>query len=235
MGGHQIEGDLGHRIRQRGYWQTEILPAQVKENRLKISRALIQLVHQQSVSLRGWDFPHVDLNTPPQIEIDSIGQDTEWEYFYELWRLFKSGKFLHLAGMRHDWGAPIQLSVFERETSASPLLGVGDVVFRLTEMVVFTSRFAEGLSMERVRVRVEVGGLQGRRLVIDARGRAGRFEARVATTRRPFLATIEVDPGATSAELRKRARACAHELYALFGFEISDAVLEDWQGKIGSW
>ncbi len=114
VGGHTLEGDLAHRILGRGYWLTEILPLQVKENRLKISPGLVQLVRQQSVSLRGWDFPHVDLNTRPQIEIDSIGQDTQWEHFHELWRLFKSGKFLHLAGMRHDWGAGVQLGVLER-------------------------------------------------------------------------------------------------------------------------
>jgi hypothetical protein len=236
VAGHQIEGDLGQRIRQRGYWQTEILPSQVKENRLKISRGLIPLVHQQSVALRGWDFPHVDLNTPPQIELDSIGQDTEWNHCHELWRLFKSGKLLHLAGMRHDWGAPIQLSVSERETSDSPLLGVGDVVFRFTEIVEFTARFANGLlSGEDAAARVEVGGLQGRRLVLDDPGRIAHSEARGATTRRPFLARIEVTPAATAGELRKRARQCAHEFYALFGFEIDDAVLEGWQGKIGSW
>jgi hypothetical protein len=232
----ESEDDLSQRIRQRGYWQTVILPSQIKEDRLKISRGLIPLLRQQAVDLRGWDFPHVDLNTPPQIESDSIGQDTEWDHFHELWRLFKSGKFLHLAGMRHDWGASIQLSLLETAVPGQPLIGVGDAIFRFTEIVEFGARFTEAfLSAEEAAICVEVGGLRGRRLVIDDPHRYGHRETFVATTRRPFMARIEVARGYATAMLRARARDCARELYALFGYEISEAVLQDWQGKIGSW
>jgi hypothetical protein len=178
----------------------------------------------------------VNLNTQPQIEVDSIGQDTEWEHFHELWRLLKSGKFIHLAGMRYDWGAMVQASAMEAHLGDSPLLGIGDAVFRFTEIATFASKYSNGmLDGEPLTALIEVGGLRGRRLFVDDSGRLADGQTHVATTKRPYVARLDVGPSLQPDDLLARARACAHELYGLFGFEIDDVQLEKWQRQIRQW
>jgi hypothetical protein len=178
----------------------------------------------------------VDFTAAPQIEAESIGQDTEWEYFHELWRIFRSGQFLHVAGMRHDWGAPRQLSVMERDLRGVPILGMGDTVYRFTEIAMFGSAYVRGiLRGSTAEVAVKVGGLQGRRLVVDDPGRTAWSQTHVATTARPYIAMMIIEEGTDRDTLLRSAREAARGLYGLFGAEVSDPVLEDWQRKIGNW
>lgn len=226
--------DLAKRIRERGHWEVLVRPCTYQAARITDLPAVMDLMRGVSVQLRGWDFPHVDEQTRPLIDPDRIGQDTEWKHFLELWRVYRSGQFLFVGGMRHDWGAPPELSLFERDIPPGALiLGMGDALFRYTEVVEFASRYERAVARgEGVDLAITVAGLKGRRLVVDDRWRTATSMEYVGTTEKPFVQQMRVDEGLDTAALRKTARECSRALFELFRFQANEAMLEDWQGKM---
>jgi hypothetical protein len=228
---------LGTRIKERGYWQTSLRPKIYKQNRLRLlpdAAAAVAAVQGLSVQLRGWDFPHIDPNSPPQIEADSVGQETEWEHFVELWRIFASGQFFHLAGMRHDWGADRVVGLSAKVPATAPILGVRDAVWRFTEVAAFAGAYARDLLRgEGLSVEVTAGGLRGRRLVVDSNEAIGFSQNFLATTQCPYKASFEVDGSMSKEDLLQVAREHVLGLYALFGYGPSGTLVEDWQSKLG--
>ena len=95
--------ELLEKIRSRGYWRIVIHPATFLEKRVSKISTLYPLLQKISVQLRSWDFPRLDPRTPPVTDVDWIGQESEWERFVEVWRIYQSGQFVDVAGMTEDW------------------------------------------------------------------------------------------------------------------------------------
>ena len=223
-------------IMGRGYWKTSVRPLALRPDRLVIGPNIVEQMRSVSVQLRGWDFPHVDFNTAPMIEMESIGQNTDWKYFRELWRVYKSGQCVHWAGMRHDWGADRQFGPAQEDPGNASILGVGDAIYRFMEVGLFGSAYvAQVLGGEPATVTIEVGGLRGRHLVIDDPRRLGFTQAHVASTERPYSAELVIGGAIEREAVLAWARTAAQGLFRLFGAEIGDNAVDDWQGKVGGW
>src|SRR5438552_1882314 len=96
------EAELLAKIKTRGYIDVAIRPATFVEER--VGRAdLFDVVNKCKVSLRGWDFPHINRNDDPHIDIDWVGQSYQWEHQLELWRLYRSGQFVSISGIPNEW------------------------------------------------------------------------------------------------------------------------------------
>jgi hypothetical protein len=91
------------RIKEGGYWRVEIRPTRFVPDRLADIAELYPLVEKLSVRFRGWDYPHVDPRNPPRIDRDWVGQEFAWAHYKEVWRLYQSGKFIHVFGLSEDW------------------------------------------------------------------------------------------------------------------------------------
>ena len=67
---------------------------------------LVQLVRDRSVALRGWNYPHVPRNEPPQgvtgLPDGGIEAVTATGRYQEVWRLHPSGLFTHRWRLRED-------------------------------------------------------------------------------------------------------------------------------------
>jgi hypothetical protein len=220
-------------LRSKGYWQTRLLPVLERTHRLPDKLTFSHQLRDIAVNFRGWDYPHVDLHTTPVIEQDRVWQFSEWRYFHELWCAFQSGQFLDVAGMRHDYGADVELGPLERVEPGQRILGIGDTVFRMTEIVHFASRYADLVCPgEGIQVRLEAGGLKGRRLVVDNPGRGGTSAPYVAGSELPFTSEFPVAAGATPADLARIGREQANSLFELFGFRANEQVLQSWQAEM---
>jgi hypothetical protein len=165
------------KLKQRGYWKVTIHPLQYQENRYGFLE-LKQLIEKTKVSLRGWDYPHLDRRTTFNRD-GFIESYSEFDYLIEYWRFYRSGKFIHLFGMRED-GRDKSL-VLERfrwygHDAEVPenLRGLSIIaaVYSLTEIFEFAIRLANhGVFESGVRIEVELFGLRNRMLYFEDFGR----------------------------------------------------------------
>ena len=90
-------------IKSRGHWRVEIRPTRFVPNRVERIAELYPLVERLSVRFRGWDYPHMDSRNGPHIDKDWVGQEFAWAHYKEIWRLYQSGKFIHVFALSEDW------------------------------------------------------------------------------------------------------------------------------------
>ena len=95
--------ELADTIKSRGFWRVTVRPSRFDPNHIDDYNRLFAVVRDSAVELRGWDCPHIDTQNPPRRENAWVGQETGWEHYRELWRLYRSGQFLFLGGYEEDW------------------------------------------------------------------------------------------------------------------------------------
>ncbi len=156
------------KIKETGYTRVVIRPLD-KPEALTVASAR-EITQKCSVSLRGWDYPHI-----PSRNDSHGGYDTsadfaqgwcDWYHHREFWRMYKSGQFLHYKALREDlWkdGSVPQ---------DGPVLGTGSLIYTVTEIIEFAHRlFRQGIYQDGATVEVTIGKTKGRRLWIDDPGR----------------------------------------------------------------
>lgn len=89
------------------YWSAGIVPAPIEEHRFPADRRqLVQLVLERGVALRGWNYPHVPRDDPPQgvvgLADGGIEATTATGQYQEVWRLHPNGLFTHRWRLRED-------------------------------------------------------------------------------------------------------------------------------------
>ena len=133
--------DVIKKIQLRGHWRVVIRPTEFDAQRVPDIATLFDIVRQTSVELRGWDFPHVDLQEAPRIGHDYVEQALDWSGFVEVWRLYQSGQFYFLGAMNNDWSEEHWASAGQ-PTASGPRLPATSTVFQYTEFFEFAARLA---------------------------------------------------------------------------------------------
>lgn len=213
-------------IRTRGYWHVIIRPQTFRAD--LISRTDLESVMRSSaVLLRGWDVPHFDGREPLQRGQDWIGREVNWEHHVELWRLYRSGQFVHLKGFLQDWRD--QSEIWPLPPTAAPLgksLGVTDALWTVGEYFELASRLSLALSTGVTVFRLRLFGLRDRELRTDERNRAPLMH-RLASADGYDSGDLEF----TADELVARGRSLAVEqaanLFAVFGWTPSEDLLRE--------
>ena len=216
---------LTDRIRERGHWRIAIRPERYVENRVELIHRLFPLVEGAAVEIRGWDFPHIDRTQAPHIDVDWVGQESEWQHHLEAWRLYMSGQFIDVAGFPSDWRDQSAVWPADGGWEAGKELGVGEVVYKLTEIVEFGARLAlSEVGDAQMYMGIIVGGLSGRQLIID--------DPRKVPFMHPYVCEIEELPLERSIERedlvgrpREVSVEFARELFARFGWNPSAETL----------
>ncbi len=224
--------DLVKKIRSRGYWEVIIRPHTFVEKRLPVITELYPLVERRSVLLRGWDFPHIDPHVEPHIGVDWVGQESRWEQYLEVWRLYQSGQFFDLFGMAEDWRDQSSLWPPSEDWRPGATLSVPDTIFRFTEIFEFGARLQfTDAGDESVHIEVVASGLKGRELVFDVPGRVGFFRKRKASIEKlPYQADLpRVELIANAKELALKP---ALELFRRFDWDPNIDLLREIQSKL---
>ena len=224
--------ELVKKIRSRGYWEVIMRPHTFVEKRLPVITELYHLVERTSVNLRGWDFPHIDYQTKPHIDVDWVGQEFEWEDYLEVWRFYQSGQFFHISGMVEDWHDQSSMWTTPKDWKPGSTVSVGDVVFRFTEVLELAARLAlAGVADESVHIEVTVGGLKGRNLHFDIPGRWGFLHNRVASIEKlPYK--VDLTQAELIADTRELALKAAIELFGRFNWDPNVDMLREIQSKL---
>lgn len=224
--------ELVKKIRSRGYWEVVIRPHMFVGKRLPVITGLYRLVERTSVNLRGWDFPHIDPHTEPHIDVDWIGQESQWENYLEVWRFYQSGQFFDILGMDEDWHDQSSLWPPSGDWRPGATFSVTDAVFRFTEIFEFGTRLQlAGAGDESVHIEVTAGGLKGRELVFDVPGRVGLFRKRKASLDKlPYQ--VNLPQAELIANPRELALKPAIELFQRFDWDPSIDLLREIQSKL---
>lgn len=223
---------LHTKILTRGYWQVVIRPVAFKEKRIEDIASLIPLVEKNKVSLRGWDFPHVDYKTQHQIDLDWAGQESEWQHHKSVWRLFQSGQFFHIAALSIDWRDESTIWPADANWKAGSLLGIGDTIATLTETFEFAARMAlSEAGDEMMHVGITAGNLQNRYLYVDSNKRWHLdWDYRTSMTKYPYRTSLERSNLISSS--KDLALEMARDLFKRFRLNIEIETLRSWQEEL---
>lgn len=172
------------KIKSRGYWRVNFQPV-VDKIKLPTMETCREIVEKSSVSLRGWNYPHI-----PNRNDDTTGYAPcvnyyegwiDWENHKEFWRMYKSGQFLHYTVLREDWfDEELLLGSIEREKVApmAKLNIIGSVIYELTEICEFLARLVRsGLYDEGVVIDISLNNTAGRELWISDPNRGPFFHS----------------------------------------------------------
>jgi hypothetical protein len=220
------------KIRNRGYWRVIIRPATFIEKRIPNISALYPLVEKKSVRLRGWDYPHVDSRIPPHTDVDWVGQEFEWDYHLELWRLYQSGQFVHIFGMVQDWRDQSKFWPAGRGWRSGAILDPKDTVYYFTEIIEFATRLSlTEAGDDQMHIEIETHGLQDR--ILQYFNDHGQFSQPYRASVSSFPYPLDLSRTDLIAEPKKLALDAALELFRRFGWDPSRELLRALQESIG--
>ena len=158
--------ELLEKIKGIGHWRVLLRPTQFEPQRVATLGEGWNLVEANRVSLRGWDYPHVELEGKSQGN-DWIGSGIDWEAYghIELWRLYQSGQFVHYFACIEDYH---KLSRQSSEGTPDHYLLWVNTLFLMTEIFEFATRLAaKSLFEPGVDISIKLAKTEGRELTYD--------------------------------------------------------------------
>src|SRR6202521_1656318 len=158
--------DTVAKLKSRGHWDVSIRPESFLKNRVPKPTELFPILQRCGVSLRGWEYPHLD-EQRKRIIGDHIEQEFQWDMYIEALRFYQSGLFVHLAGLSEDWRDVSGFWPKDEYWRAGSELGIERTIFRVTEIFDFASRLSQTPAGDEVmHIEVKLVGLSGRRLAV---------------------------------------------------------------------
>ncbi len=170
-----MKENLVEEIKKHGYWRVNFQP--LKINRIENLQTCRELIEKSRVSLRGWDYPHVQRVSNASGATEACGEYfqswTDWEDHKEFWRMYKSSQFLYYRAFQEDWLKNNSWMRTMEDLPPGTLLGfLGTVIYQTTEGFEFLYRLIQnGLYQDGVLVDFSLNNLKGRELWIEDGGR----------------------------------------------------------------
>ncbi len=144
----QTPESLRARIKEVPHWRVVIRPGEHVEERIETLSECWRLIESSRVSLRGWDYPHVN-HQHRQNGKDWIESWYDSRSHREYWRFYQSGQFLHLFSFTedqyHDKAEEKAKSDVPALNSFSPsgYLDAIPALWTITEIFEFATRLAQ--------------------------------------------------------------------------------------------
>lgn len=213
----------------RGHYDVAVRPAAYSSGRV-LPVDLESFVSDNTVRLRGWPVPFVDYKTPRARHGSWMGQDVEASVVphEEAWRMLGSGQFLHRRVLATDLSDSSELK--PAVADATGAVAVWDVLLYMVEVAELGARMATALDVASIAFDVSLAGIAGRQLI------SGDFKRDLDG---PYViaadaldATVVVDSSRLLADTREVGIELSQQLLHLFGLNVPDKVLYDWQDQI---
>jgi hypothetical protein len=158
-------------IKKEPHWRVNIRPVVYNNTHFKGPPDAINAVKNAKVQFRGWSYPYVNEKVKEVRTDQYVASGIMWEsYGYlEYWRLYYSGQFINLFGIRErlseDWHnkllkeAKQNILAFRADKNVTPVgfIDVTNMLYNFTEIFEFASR----LYKEDVEICIELHNIKG--------------------------------------------------------------------------
>lgn len=221
---------LLEKILSRGYWKIIVRPEKFLPDKIAYN-ALLPIVQNSAVDIFGGGFPNVVQDIPISRGTKCIGQEIGTDHFLEIWYLYQSGQFLHYSDILDDWINVIDQLFTSPQWKPGKFLSIEEVIRQFTGIFVFASRLAlTDIYSKDLYVVIDVllKNLQGRYLYISTPGKVPLrrpYEAQISE----FLYTTRIQKDELIARPKELALRASSELFLRFGWDPSQAILENIQ------
>ena len=226
------EEDLLSVIKATGYWRILIRPTVFEARRIKDRNTARQLVDENKLMLRGWDFPHLD-PARQLVDTDWIGSGIDWGDIKEYWRLYLSGQFVHYRAMIEDYHEVSWRSSAFPGGKPDKYLEIISTLYTITEVYEFAKRLTTKEALgSAAEISITLSDTQGRVLVYSDIGR--RFLERNHVSSKPQISSTRIvsaaELAATASQLALTTTVDIFEQFNWLGPPIQ--LLEEDQKKL---
>lgn len=164
-------------IRKLGYWKINFYPADVNTALIPKVGDIKEIVRSAAIEFRGWDYPHFPTETRDHQDLYVAGDKFEgwinWEQYREVWRMYQSGQFIHLFGLREDRLG--EDSPYKQIKPGSVLEVIG-TIYTITEIFSFLRNLVQaGIYKDKIIVELGLYNTENRSLHISDFRRAPLF------------------------------------------------------------
>lgn len=156
-------------IKSLPHWRIGFRPEKYEPERIPTLGDCWALIGRTKLSLRGWDYPHVDFPANQEHGQTWIASWSDFQGHKEYWRLFQSGQFIHLFSVREisepGWQEKLRNSarvfIGPQVADGSPkFLSIGNFLWTITEIFEFAARLVgAGVYGEHVRISISLKGV----------------------------------------------------------------------------
>lgn len=180
--------EVKNKIQERGYWEVVFTPRIFNPTLIADRTTCKKMLEENSVRLRGWDYPHVPKNNIDNQKIyfgaDHCEAFIDWGNHKEVLRFYQSGMFVHYMALFEDWMKEDKLGEFVvnrdryQKTEPGSALSFISAIYTLTEIYEFLRRLASSSDVYDSGVRIELklnGVSESRKLESFDPGRIGLF------------------------------------------------------------
>ncbi|MGI0022642.1 MAG: hypothetical protein ACRD9Q_07260 [Nitrososphaeraceae archaeon] len=163
--------ELIEKIKSRGYWQIELRPLIFKKDRLSVADCK-KVVEKCQVRLRGWYYPHIGYEAGDVFSGDNFEQGyVEWKEHCEIWRMYRSGQFIHDFSFWEDrleyepYGYNVRLS---NGSIRHDVMNIIMTLYTVTEIFLFASRLASNSLFDKtLHVSIKLKNTNNRLLIFS--------------------------------------------------------------------
>ncbi len=183
-------------IQSVGHWRVNFRPMSPLDPQLNFLKCF-ELVRDNAVSIRGWDYPHLSHRQDNEGGSSRGGDFYEnwcdWWGFHEFWRMYKSGQFLSYNALRED----------TKEEGRPGTLSIINAIYTMTEFLEFAHRLHRAGPYD-----------DGVGITIELRNTANRI-LEVGPSRIPFFDRKQTSAEAISLERRLSATQIGNDHQAV--------------------
>jgi hypothetical protein len=217
-----MKDGLLDKIRQYGHWRVNFQPVRELAQPLLLGRCR-ELVQQSAVSMRGWDFPHINTRNDEEGGYENVGSYvenwTDWWGFFEFWRMYRSSQFLSYVALREDTRPD------EHGNPTVPVLNTVRTIYSVTEFLEFIHRLnSHGLYEDGALLTIELRNTAGR--VLTAGPHRVPFFQRYSTAADTIELRRRLHPRQLLSDYRSLAVELCIELFDGFGWNPAPTQIE---------
>ena len=158
------------KIKQYGYWEFQINPADVyTPNLIPKTTELKQILLNNIVHLRGWDFPHISQSNEEDQDFYAISSGIEswinWRHYIEVTRYLQNGLFIFLKALPEDWyeKGPFGIPTTITDYAPKKYLHMIATIYEITEFFTFLSNLCRaGVYKDNLKVKITLQNTLGR-------------------------------------------------------------------------
>lgn len=217
-----MKEDLLEKVRSFGHWRVNFRPIRELPQQLTLARCK-ELVQKSAVSIRGWDFPHVNHRNDGEGGYRNVGTFvenwTDWSGFVEFWRMYRSSQFLAYIALREDTRPD------EHGNPQVPILNAVATIYSIVEFVEFLQRLhTAGLYGGGCQFSVELRNTSGR--ILTAGQNRVPFFDRYANDAEVLRLERRIYPQQLSTDKLHLAAELCLELFDNFGWAPAQSQIE---------